>query len=372
MHSNGSRFWVPTFLKRSMLAKLVMVNVVTVVFVLIIALLTVEKGTKRLFTEIMDSYNIEPVGPTQLFISMSMLYILIGGAAALLVGIFINFILNRMWLNDLLEIRDAAKKIAEGGHTKANVRTVDEIGQLADAINQMSDSLQRMKEQRRDLLIDVSHELRTPLTTMKGYLRGVHDGVMEPTPQVISVLSKEVQRLQTLVESIHQLNVLEYTEEKIPFEPVEIVQLIEEMWMLFEYRFVEKDVAAVLNVTNEVSTHPILIHGNRDLLAQVLYNIFENAWRYTLAGDELEVLFTRFDDHVELCVENRGEHLKPIDVSRIFDRFYRTERSRSRETGGLGIGLAIVKQVVLTHRGTVNAISEAGRFRISIILPFFK
>jgi two-component system sensor histidine kinase BaeS len=369
MHSNRSWFRVPAFLKKSMLIKLILVNILTVLLVLVVALLMVERGSAYLFMEIMDQFNIEPVVPTEMFVSKMIQGILLGGTAALFVGVSINYIVSRIWLKDLLEIRDVAKQIANGGHAKASVRTVDEIGQLAVAINQMSESLQQMKEQRRDLMVDVAHELRTPLTTMKGYLEGLHNGVMNPTPDVIRVLSKEVHRLQSLVESIHQLNVLEYTEEKVSSTPVEVLQLIEEMAMLFEPRFAENRISVRLLQPEEQPNRLCFVYGNRDLLAQVFYNLFENTWRYSLPGDEATVLADCAEDRLEVVIENRGDHLKPVDVSRIFDRFYRAERSRSRETGGLGIGLAIAKQAILKHGGTIHAVSEPGRFQIRIVLP---
>lgn len=372
MHSNRSRFRIPSFLKKSMLAKLIVVNVLTVLLVLIVALLLVEQGSTKLFVEIMDQFSIEPVVPTEMFVSKMIQGILVGGTAALFVGVSINYVVSRIWLRDLLEIRDVAKRIADGGYSKAKVQTVDEIGQLAEAINQMSESLQLMKEQRRDLMMDVAHELRTPLTTMKGYLEGLNNGVIHPTPDVTRVLSKEVHRLQTLVESIHQLNVLEYTGERVSCQSVEILQLIEEMAMLFEPRFAENRISVRLLLPEERSNCSYIVYGNRDLLAQVFYNLFENIWRYTFPGDEATVSANFAEEWVEVVIENRGDHLKPVDVSRIFDRFYRAERSRSRETGGLGIGLAIAKQAILKQSGTINAVSEPGRFQIRIFLPMMK
>ncbi|GEO26040.1 hypothetical protein AAC03nite_18250 [Alicyclobacillus acidoterrestris] len=383
MHSNRTRLWLPAYIRRRILVKLILGNMITVLIVLCVGFFSVQRGTARLLHSLMLRYHIQPVIPTQMFIQSSIQSLLIGGSIALLTGIVINFMLNRVWLRELRQIQQAAKAIATGDFTQVPARTEDEIGQLAEAINQMSHSLMQLEEQRRAFLIDVAHELRTPLTSMRGYLSGIQDGVFAPTGTTLRLFSNEVQRLQKLVESIHQLNVLEYGQPDITLKPLDLQELVDEMWMLFQHRFEEKGIHLRYDVQRdgECAESPrtgdtessLVVQGHRDLLAQALYNLFENAWRYTSTGGSVDLLLARrtggTDPVVVLEMTNRSPDLAKIDTSRMFDRFYRGERSRSRSTGGLGIGLAIVKQIILAHKGQVSAASEPGTFQLTVTLP---
>lgn len=375
MYYDRARLWISSFvtkmMKKSILAKLILVNFCTVLLVLIITYVIVQQETMDLFSNIMNQYSIEPVAPTQLFMRKSMKYLVIGASFSLVIGIFINIFLNQIWIRNLKQIRDTAGEIAKGNYTQVDVRTNDEVGQLAHSVNQMSTDLRRMEEQRKELLMDVAHELRTPLTTMMGYFEGVKDGVLESGTITMELLQKETRRLQKLVESIHQLNNLEYSHTVIQMDFVDIRQVLREMWMLFEYKFSDKAMRVELNHIFDENEQPLWIRGNQDLLTQMFYNLFENAWRYTNVADELEIRIKKSHDSscVEIQLENRGDQLQILDSNRLFDRFYRGERSRARSSGGVGVGLAIVKQVVQGHGGQVDAGSEEGLFQIRILLP---
>lgn len=358
-------------------------NIMTVLIVLFVGFFSVQRGTARLLHSLMLRYHIQPVIPTRMFIHSSIQSLLIGGSIALLTGVVINFILNRVWLRELRQIQQAAMAIATGDFTQVPARTEDEIGQLAEAINQMSRSLMQLEEQRRAFLIDVAHELRTPLTSMKGYLSGIQDGVIAPTSTTLRLFSNEVQRLQRLVDSIHQLNVLEYGQPDITLKSVDLKALADEMWMLFQHRFQEKGIQTRYDVRSDEENSyairaadteaPFMVQGHRDLLAQALYNLLENAWRYTSTGGAVDMVIAHQGQDttstVVLELTNTSRDLAKIDTSRMFDRFFRGESSRSRSTGGLGIGLAIVKQIALAHNGYVAAVSQEGTFQLTFTLP---
>lgn len=347
-------------------------NIITVLIVLSVGFFTVERGTSHLLKAVMHRYNIQPVIPTEMFIHSSVQSLLIGGMVALFIGIVINFVLNRIWLRELRQIQQAAQAISTGEFKKVEARTEDEIGQLAESINQMSVSLQALEEQRRAFLIDVAHELRTPLTSMKGYLSGIQDGVLKPTSTTFRLFQSEVQRLHRLVDSIHQLNVLEYGHQEIQLRPFNLTELTDEMWMLFEYRFEEKQIDVDYQSLIQDEKKVFMLNANRDLLAQALYNLLENAWRYTSKGGRVElsvneVSYPGVGVMIRLVNQYQGPH--SIDTDKLFDRFYRGEHSRSRTPGGLGIGLAIVRQIVLSHKGKIRVDSTQGNFSIEVWLP---
>lgn len=379
MSTNRTRHWIPTFIRKRVLWKLVTGNLFVVVIVLVVAFYTVDRGTARLLDDLMQRYNIEPVVPTRMFLESSLYNLGIGGGLALLIGVTVNYLQNRTWLRSLQDIRDAAMNIAMGDYQQVNVASEDEVGQLAQAMNQMSASLLQLEAQRRQLLMDVAHELRTPLTSVKGYLTGIREGVIQADTFALTTLEREVGRLQTLVDSIHQLNTMEYGAVQIDLEIVDIIELTKEMWSLFEHRLSERGLTANLGLI-AVDSSPVFVRGSRDLLAQVFYNVLENVWRYAAPGGEvalnvsIEFAAPPNQQTVAVSIRNTLAERAHIDVSKIFDRFYRADPSRARATGGIGIGLSIAKQIINTHGGDIHAtmsnIDFTLNFRLPIALPY--
>lgn len=350
-----------------MLAKLVLINGVSVIFISAIGVWTVRSNVLLLFERIMDQYNIDPVGPTQEFMGKMTATLVGGGAVFLLIGLIVNTAVHRIWMGDLLRLHAAAQEIARGRYTEVSIRSTDEIGEFGEAINLMSRSLARMEQERRGLLIDVAHELRTPLTAIRGYLDAWQDGVMEPTQLNLTLLRSEVRRLQTLVESIHRLNTLEYQSDQFPREVVDFGQLMDEMWTLFEYKFEE---AGIRYRFTGMGSSVLRLVGNRDLLVQMLYNILDNCLRYTAREELVDAALTvGVDGALSLQVRNSGASIAAIDPERAVQRFVRGEQSRSRRTGGIGVGLAIVKRVADMHAAQLTIESVSGAFAIHVVLP---
>jgi signal transduction histidine kinase len=241
----------------------------------------------------------------------------------------------------------------------------DEVGELVGAFNQMVCSLQRVEKLRKDLVADVAHELRTPLTNMRGYLEALRDGVLPPSPEQIASLHEEVLRLVRLVEGLHQLAVADAGIQRLRLETLNLGSLTAQTLEPFRTRFEQKGITLSLAEPDERSG----VHVDHDQFVCVLNNLFENALHYTPPGGKVSVRVRHEGPAAVIEVSNTGEGIPPHDLPFIFERFYRGEKSRSREHGGAGIGLSLVKQIVEAHGGAVSVASDAGLTTFRVTLP---
>jgi len=241
----------------------------------------------------------------------------------------------------------------------------DEVGELARAFDKMADSLQRTEELRKSMVVDVSHELRTPLTNIRGYLEGMADGVVAPSKETYDLLQREILRLVRLVEDLTRLAKAEAAARDLRPEAVDLPDLAAEIAALDAPRMAARG----LTLDCRIDPQAEVVRADRDKLRQVLHNILHNACRYAEENSALLLTGTAEADAVHIALENRGEGIAPQDLPHIFERFYRADKSRSRQSGGAGIGLAIVKELIEAHGGRVGAASENGRTRIWFSLP---
>jgi signal transduction histidine kinase len=219
----------------------------------------------------------------------------------------------------------------------------------------MAKSLDTHEHLRKDLVANVAHELRTPLANLRGYLEAVRDDVTPASPETIAMLHEEVMRLVRLVEALHELSMFDAQLPRARFEAVEVGALVRRLLDLRRAEFAAKAIA----LHSDVAVNKAL-RANPDLLAQALYNLVDNALKYTPAGGTVMVHAARTNGMVRIAVTNSGEGIASDDLPYIFERFYRGEKSRSRTSGGAGIGLSIVKEVARVHGGEVGAESAGG------------
>jgi two-component system sensor histidine kinase BaeS len=289
-------------------------------------------------------------------------------AAVVLAGVasvVLAVILARMLARPLAEVGGAARRIADGDYAARVPREgPEEIASLADSFNQMAASLERMEMMRRDFIANAAHELRTPLTNLQGYLEALRDGVITPDKATYVSLLDEAERLVRLSRSLDAL-----AEGDAATSPPTLVDL---------------DLAAAIRAAVELAL-PTLERGgltvvvdvpptlaaraNADHLAQVLGNLLSNAARYTPSGGSVTVRAQRRPSDLLVSISNTGDGIPPDDLDRVFERFYRVEKSRDRARGGAGIGLAIVKQLVEAEGGEVGAESRDGLTRFWFSLP---
>ena len=265
------------------------------------------------------------------------------------------------------DIMSATDAVASGDlSVRLRENSPNEFGGLAHRFNNMVAELERAEEQRRNLTADIAHELRTPLHIIQGNLEGILDGVYEPTPENITDTLDETRLLARLVDDLQTLSLAEAGQ--LPLHPTRflIADLLRDATAGFESR------AAAQNVTLRVDAPDPSpeIEADFDRLNQVLANLLANALRYTPENGGITLHTEASPDGVRIIVKDTGAGIPTEDLPYIFDRFWRGDRFRARTEGSSGLGLAITKQLVLAHGGTITAESEMGKgTKFTIELP---
>ncbi len=264
------------------------------------------------------------------------------------------------------QILDITAKIAKGDFT-SRVQTLpnDEIGELGKTFNAMTGTLERTEQLRKKMVVDVAHELRAPLTNIRGYLEAMRDGVADPGTKVVELLHEETLRLGNLSEDLMRLSAADSARLTLEREMVDLHDFISHSLKLFEGQFAKKRITTETRIASGAKR----VSADAEKLAQIMQNLLHNAWQYTSADGKVGITVERVERAVKIIVANTGEQIAREDLSLIFERFYRVDKSRSREHRGAGIGLAIVKDLVEAHGGQVGAQSFTGENRIWFVLP---
>ena len=276
-------------------------------------------------------------------------------AAAVLAAFVVSIALSTRLSRPIGRLAQASRRIASGRYAeRVPVSSDDEIGQLADSFNTMAASLEATERRRLQLVGDVAHELRTPLATLDGYLEGLEDGVIKPTPPTWTLLRGETARLTRIVNDLQDLWRAEAKQLVLKVEPVDAAALVSAAIERYTAPAAERRIALRLEVDPTIPT----VRADRDRLVQVLDNLLSNAIRYTADETEVTVRVRGSTDTVTLSVADQGPGLTDEQRERVFERFYRADPSRSRVLGGSGIGLAIAKALVELMGGRIWAESE--------------
>ncbi|MEO6350992.1 MAG: ATP-binding protein [Candidatus Limnocylindrales bacterium] len=290
--------------------------------------------------------------------------VLVAVVVALLTSIVMSLILARRLARPLADVGSAARRVAAGDHSVRVPRDgPEEIRDLADSFNQMAASIGEQELIRRDFIANAAHELRTPLTNLQGYLEALRDGVIVADAATYESLWDEAERLVRLSRSLDALAEGDVAEDDphLNAESVEEMDLSSAVRSAVELAQPQIDRAG-LSLRVDVPEQ-LIARANPDHLAQVLANLLSNAVRYTPSGGSVVVRAERSRTDILVSVVNTGATIPPQDLSRVFERFYRVEKSRDRGRGGAGIGLAIVKQLVEAAGGRVGVESDEGRTR---------
>lgn len=260
-------------------------------------------------------------------------------------------------INDLVR---AARQFADG-NLDARVYDSgrdDEFGELTEAFNAMADSLRRTEQQRREFVANVSHELKTPMTTIAGYADGILDGVISPQEerQYLTIISEESRRLSRLVRrmlDVSQLQSIDMITEKRPFDLSESMRRV---LVSMEKKITERG----LDVEVDIPEDAVIVMGDNDLLTQVVYNLLENAAKFAERESTLYLGLTKEGSKAIVTVRNCGETVDEEELPKLFDRFHKSDRSRSVDKDGVGLGLYIVRTILEQHREKIAATSKDG------------
>lgn len=291
------------------------------------------------------------------FMSSVFYSLVIASGLALLFGILLTFLINRHLFAPLRSLTQAAFHIGQG-HLEERVplTTKDEVGQLAEAFNTMADNLKRQEELRKQFTADVAHELRTPLTSIRSYIEAFQDGVLPANFENLSIINEEINRLVDLSSDLKDLNIAEIGALKIKPLPVNLNNILDKVLNILHPLIQEKE----LNLEWIPLSQPVRIYGDERLLTRLFYNLIQNAYKYTEYGGTIQVIMKSEHNNIAIYVKDSGIGISENDLPFIFERFYRTDKSRARESGGSGIGLALVRQIVLVHHGEISVESTVG------------
>ena len=208
----------------------------------------------------------------------------------------------------------------------------------------------------QQLTADIAHELRTPLTSIKNYIEAFQDGVLPADQENLSSIHEEIDRLVDLSSDLKDLNVAEIGGLQLNVEPVDIKHLLEKIIRSLYPLIQEKELILNWDAPEEFVT----TSGDEHLLTRLFYNLIHNAYRYSNPGGQVTVELTQTSISTNIKIKNTGMGISEDDLPLIFERFYRADKSRTRETGGTGIGLALVRQVTNLHQGTITVQSKVG------------
>jgi len=297
-------------------------------------------------------------------------YFLIGACLAVAFAFLVTLFLSRRILSPVKELRRAAQRLGKGDFSqRVDIKDKNEIGELASTFNSMAGNLQRDEQLRRHMVSDIAHELRSPLTNVRGYLEAIKDGVMKPDTATISSIYDETILLSRLVNDLQELSLAEAGELKLYCQPEEVADLVRQSINAVQAKASEKGLELSADIPEG------LPRVNIDFLRirQVLLNLLENALAHIATGGTINISAGLSSDFIEVSVSDTGEGIPADEVANIFERFHRVDKSRSRSTGGSGLGLTIARYIIEEHQGKIWAQSEPGKgSRFSFTLPVSK
>ncbi len=349
-----------------LILKLLAIHLAVIGFVMVIVWLSIDTLAAGYFVTLMEKYHISPQPAHTMFVSAIHRYLFWTFIGAMLLAVLLSFFLMRKVLEPLTRMNAITRQVAGGDFSaRVPVNTKDEVGQLAGAFNKMAKSLEAIEKMRRSLMIDVAHELRTPLTNIRGYLEALNDHVLPPTEKTISLLQDETMRLSELVEDVLQLARADAAQDHLNLEKTDLIQLITKVIPPINPILKNRD----LKITTDFPEEKIVVNADKRRLERVFKNLFDNAIRYAPKKDTITIHVHKKDAVVEVEILNKNIDIDPKDLALLFERFYRGEKSRSRQHGGAGIGLAIVKEIIIAHSGRVAATLKDDRFCIQLEIP---
>jgi len=294
--------------------------------------------------------------------------IVIASIVIVVVVLIVSQIVSRRLTKPLTEIAGMVNEIKAGNlDQKLPVRSSDEIGRLAGLINEMTDKLKADIEQlkklervRTEFLGNVSHELRTPIFSLKGFLETLLEGALDDPAVNKAFIEKayhHANRLDNLLSDLIEISRIESGDMKMSFRYFDCVSILKSLITDFSDSAAKKKQKLIVDTPE----HEVLVLGDKERIRQALGNIVDNAIKYSPDGSTADVRLTESERSVMISVSDTGQGIEAVHLPRIFERFYRVDKTRSREVGGTGLGLAIAKHIVEAHGSKISVVSELGK-----------
>lgn len=287
--------------------------------------------------------------------------ILMAQIVAWIVALIVSFIITRQITKPIKKMRSAARKLASGNfNERIPITSQDEIGELAQSFNSMTQSLSELEDMRKSFLSDVSHELRTPMTIISGFVEGILDGTIPESERekYLTIVSNESKRLSRLVKDLLEATRLEQGTKQPEKTNFDVNRLVTESVVSYEQQLTEKNISVSLNLQEKEN----YAYADKDSIKRVLINLIDNAIKFTPENGSISVSTRRTGGKIRTSIENTGDGISKEDLRHIWERFYKTDKSRSVDKKGVGLGLHIVKMIIAQHNGEIFAESEEGKY----------
>ena len=302
-------------------------------------------------------FAVTPAGTTDIVSLIFKVFLIVALNCLCFAGVFI-WILTKKMVTPLQQMSLAAKKFAVGDFSyRVNIKTNDELSDLGYAFNEMADALDKLESSRRSFVANVSHELKTPMTSIAGFIDGILDGTIpkEKEDYYLKIVSDEVRRLSRLVVAMLNMSKIESGDFQMKPKPYNICDQIIHILLTFEQKIESKNVE-IIGLEN-IGVHYVL--ADPDMIYQVVYNLFDNAVKFTNNGGYIAIEVSDDGDNIRISIKNSGDGIDSNELTHIFERFYKVDKSRSLDSKGAGLGLYIVKTMVEMHGGRIFARSDS-------------
>ena len=278
----------------------------------------------------------------------------------LMISFMASSITTMRQIKPIREMAQATRQYAEGDFDirMNDYGREDEIGELAASFNNMAESLQQTERQRREFIANISHELKTPMTTIAGYTDGILDGTIPPEneKQYLQIIANESRRLSRLVRRMLDVSQLQVMDPLRGGNHFDICEAMRRVLISMEKKINDRH----LDVDADIPDEPILVLGDNDMITQVIYNLLENAAKFAREGSTLYLGVAMMDGKARVTVRNVGDTIPAEELPLLFERFHKSDKSRSEDKDGYGLGLYIVKTILQQHKEEINVTSENG------------
>ena len=348
----------------SLFSRLFLINSLTILATLGVVFFVVRKKAASYFMGLADKYGIEPAELHEMFLQALNYGFLIAGVFSIAIACLLIWWLVRKFVRPIEDLSRQFNEISSGGYqVRAAPQSSPELARLASSFNSMANELENQEKLRRRLVTDVAHELKTPLMNLRGTLEGIDDGLIKADRRSVFSLTQEVDRLTSLINDILDLARLEANQEPTSMTSLDLNEVLLKSLKSFDPIFTQKRLQLSLNNWPK----SIAIAGDRDKLLRVFENLLSNVTRFAPYGDQIDC---EYHNHQQTCmvkISNSASYLDERDIDNLFERFYRSDLSRSSE--GSGLGLSIVKEIIELHGGNVGAEYRDNRFGIWFQIP---